>query len=162
MKTGKDIDAFLERIGKRLNESPRASHSGKHRAAFTALRPVIEATLAQGYTMMATWDSLREEKKLSMSYETFRTHCRRAGIGQAVRTAAPASAPASGAAAAGRCSGGSTRHCWPRRMRCNGDSATSACHARRTSMGERGSALTARFTRAAVAAGQRWSVDSAP
>lgn len=93
MKTLKDIDAFLERIGKRLSESPRASHSGKHRAAFTALWPLIEATLAQGYTMMATWDALREEKELSMSYETFRTHCRRAGIGQDVRTAAPAMHP---------------------------------------------------------------------
>lgn len=93
MKTAKEIDAFLARIGKRLSESPRASHSGKHRAAFTALRPLIEATLAQGYTMMATWDALRDEKELSMSYETFRTHCRRAGIGQAVQTAPPAMHP---------------------------------------------------------------------
>lgn len=90
MKTQKDIDAFLERIGKRLSERPRASHSGKHRAAFTALRPLIEATLAQGYTMMATWEALRDENELSMSYETFRTHCRRAGIGQDVPVAAPA------------------------------------------------------------------------
>jgi hypothetical protein len=93
MKTAKDIDAFLERIGKRLRESPRASHSGKHRAAFTALRPLIEATLAEGYTMMATWDALREEKELSMSYETFRTHCRGAGIGRGVPKAAPAMHP---------------------------------------------------------------------
>jgi hypothetical protein len=93
MKTQKDIDAFLEHIGERLSESPRASHSGKHRAAFTALRPLIEATMAQGYTMMATWDTLREAKELSMSYETFRTHCRRAGIGQAVGTTAPATHP---------------------------------------------------------------------
>jgi len=64
MKTQKDIDAFLEHIGKRLSEIPGASHSGKHRAAFTALRPLIEATLAQGYTMMATWDTLREAKQL--------------------------------------------------------------------------------------------------
>jgi hypothetical protein len=94
MKTQKDIDAFLERIGKRLSERPRASHSGKHRAAFTALRPLIEATLAQGYTMMATWEALREENELSMSYETFRTHCRRAGIMQVTQTAAaPATHP---------------------------------------------------------------------
>ena len=89
MKTQKDIDAFLERIGKRLSDSPRASHSGKHRAAFTALWPLIEASLAQGYTMMATWNALREENELSMSYETFRTHCRRAGMMRSVQTAAP-------------------------------------------------------------------------
>jgi len=89
MKTQKDIDAFLEHIGKRFGERPGASHSGKHRAAFTVLRPVIEATLARGFTMMAAWDTLREGKELSMSYETFRSHCRRAGIGQAVQTPAP-------------------------------------------------------------------------
>lgn len=93
MKTQKDIDAFLERIGKRLSERPRASHSGKHRAAFTTLRPLIEATLAQGYTMMATWEALREENEVSMSYETFRTHCRRACMVQDVPAAAPAIHP---------------------------------------------------------------------
>jgi hypothetical protein len=89
MKTAKDIEAFLERVGKRLSESPRASHSGKHRVAFTALRPLIEAMLGQGYTMMATWDSLREENELSMSYETFRTHCQRAGLYQPMHAPAP-------------------------------------------------------------------------
>lgn len=93
MKTDSDTEAFLEYIGKRLSENPRASHSGKHRAAFTALRTLIEAALAQGYTMRATWSALREKKQLSMSYETFRTHCRRAGILQAAHTAAPGGHP---------------------------------------------------------------------
>ena len=83
MKTNSDTEAFLEYIGKSLSEAPGASHSGKHRAAFTALRSLIEAALAQGYTIRATWSALREKKQLSMSYETFRAHCRRAGIGQA-------------------------------------------------------------------------------
>jgi hypothetical protein len=83
MKTDSNTEAFLEYIGRRLSENPRASRSGKHRAAFTALRPLIEVALAQGYTMKATWSALREKKQLSMSYETFRTHCRRARIGEA-------------------------------------------------------------------------------
>ena len=37
----------------------RASHSGRHRAAFTALRPLIEGALARGYTIKATWAALR-------------------------------------------------------------------------------------------------------
>lgn len=95
MKTDSETEAFLDYIGKRLSESPQASHSGKHRAAFTALRPLIEAALAQGYTMKATWSALREKEKLSMSYETFRTHCGRAGIGQAqVPAAQPRPEPA--------------------------------------------------------------------
>jgi hypothetical protein len=80
MKTQEEVAAFLERMGKRTSESG-ASHSGMHRVAFTAVQPLVEGVLARGYTMKATWDALREEKKLSMSYETFRTHCRRAGIG---------------------------------------------------------------------------------
>ena len=93
MKTDSDSDAFLEYIGKRLSENPRASHSGKHRAAFTALQSLIEAALAQGYTMRATWFALREKKQLSMSYETFRAHCRRAALGQPQPSAAPPSRP---------------------------------------------------------------------
>lgn len=31
--------------------------------------------------MKATWATLRNEKKLSMTYETFRVYCRRAAIG---------------------------------------------------------------------------------
>ena len=77
----KEVAAFLERIGKRLSESPGASRSGKHRVAFTALRPLIDGALASGYTMKATWAALREEKRLAMSYQTFRVLCRRAGIG---------------------------------------------------------------------------------
>lgn len=77
----KKLGAFLERLAKRLSDSPGASHSGKHRVAFTALRPLIDAALGRGYTMKIIWETLREEERLSMSYETFRLHCRRAGIG---------------------------------------------------------------------------------
>ena len=80
MKTKEEVAAFLERMGKRTSESG-TSHRGMHRIAFTAVQPLIEVVLARGYTMKATWEALREEKKLSMSYETFRMHCRRAGIG---------------------------------------------------------------------------------
>jgi len=80
MSTEEELAAFLQRIDKRLSEGPGGPHSGRHRAAFIALRPLIEGALASGFTMKATWAALREEKKLSMSYQTFRTHCSRAGI----------------------------------------------------------------------------------
>jgi hypothetical protein len=88
MKTEEQVAAFLERMGKRTSESG-ASHSGMHRVAFAAVQPLVEGVLARGYTMKATWDALREEKKLSMSYETFRTHCRRAGIARSGATSLP-------------------------------------------------------------------------
>jgi hypothetical protein len=77
--TKKDVAAFLERMAKRMSENGR-SLSEKHRVAFIALRPAIERALTQGYTMKAVWAALRDENKLSMRYETFRAHCRRAGI----------------------------------------------------------------------------------
>jgi Family of unknown function (DUF5338) len=85
----KKVAAFLERIGERLRDSPGALRSGKHRVAFTALRPFIDGALAGGYTMRTTWAALREEKRVSMSYETFRMHCRRAGIGAGSGAASP-------------------------------------------------------------------------
>jgi hypothetical protein len=88
METEKELSAFLERMDKGLSDSPRASRRGRHRVAFIALRPIIEGALAHGYTMKATWAALRKEKKLSMSYQTFRTYCRRAGIGQHMQAAA--------------------------------------------------------------------------
>lgn len=81
MSADGELEAFLKRIGERLADSPGASNSGRHRAAFIALRPLIEGALASGFTMKATWTALREEKKISMSYQTFRVHCWRAGIG---------------------------------------------------------------------------------
>lgn len=81
MSAERELAAFLKRIGERLADSPGGSHSGRHRAAFIALRPLVEGALASGFTMKATWAALREEKKISMSYQTFRMHCWRAGIG---------------------------------------------------------------------------------
>ena len=89
MNNEKEVAAFIERIGKRLSESPGASHSGRHRAAFVALRELIVGAIEQGYTMKAVWAALRDEKKLAMSYQTFRMHCRREGIGVGRQAPAP-------------------------------------------------------------------------
>lgn len=98
-----ELEAFLKRIGERLADSSKGSHSGRHRAAFIALRPLIEGALASGFTMKATWTALREEKKISMSYQTFRMHCWRAGIGRRSSVVMPPEeAPAAGHGSARR------------------------------------------------------------
>ena len=80
MKTDSEVTAFREYMAKRLGESPTASRRGKHRVAFLALRPLIEDALVRGYTMKGTWAALREQGRLSMSYQAFRSHCRREGL----------------------------------------------------------------------------------
>lgn len=87
MATEKELNAFVERVGK------RASLRGSHRAAFIAVRSLIEGALAAGYPMKTTWQTLHAEGKLTMSYETFRARCREAGLS---RRAAGAGAHAAG------------------------------------------------------------------
>ena len=78
----KDLNAFVSRVAKHVSADANARRRGRHRAAFIALRPHVEASLNGGHTMKATWETLRAEGRLSMTYETFRTHCRRARVGQ--------------------------------------------------------------------------------
>jgi hypothetical protein len=87
-----DVAEFVERIEQRLSDGARGSAGGRHRAAFNALRPLIEGALARGYSMRATWAALVEDKRVSMSYQAFRLHCRRAGIGKRVQSSKPTQA----------------------------------------------------------------------
>jgi hypothetical protein len=80
MRTDKEVAAFVERVVKRMSDAPHAPQNGRHRAAFVALRPLIAGALAGGCTIKAAGATLRDEKKLAMSYQTFRMHCRRAGV----------------------------------------------------------------------------------
>jgi hypothetical protein len=80
MGTEKEVAAFVERIGKRLSETVRPQKRERNRTAFIALRPFIEGALASGYSIKTIWATLRDEQKLAMSYQTFRTYCRRAGV----------------------------------------------------------------------------------
>lgn len=89
MGTEKAVAAFVERIGQRVGESPRPRRRERNRAAFIALRPFIEGALASGYTVKTIWETLRDERKLAMSYQTFRTHCRRAGVALKSEAAGP-------------------------------------------------------------------------
>ena len=78
MATENELAAFVERVARRALK-------GSHRAVFVGVRPLIESALAAGHSMKATWQVLHAEGKLTMTYETFRAHCRKAGLGQAHR-----------------------------------------------------------------------------
>ncbi len=77
MTTEKELAAFVERVAK------EASLKGSQRAAFIVVRPLIERALAAGHSMKATWKVLHAERRVMMTYETFRAHCRQAGLGRA-------------------------------------------------------------------------------
>lgn len=76
------------------------SGAGRHKAVFTALMDEIEETLAEGYKMRIVWETLRDKRGLTMSYDTFRRLCHEAGFRNASRirkrAAADGSADAKG------------------------------------------------------------------
>ena len=74
MATEKELAEFIGRVAQ------RSSLAGRQRASFVAVSSLIEGALAAGHSMRATWETLHASGKITMTYETFRAHCRRAGM----------------------------------------------------------------------------------
>jgi hypothetical protein len=79
MAAEKETMTFVERVAR------RASLRSSYRATFLALRQLVEDALAAGYPMKTTWETLHAEGKVTMTYETFRVHCRKAGLGRSAQ-----------------------------------------------------------------------------
>jgi hypothetical protein len=88
--TENEMAAFVGRVTR------WASLKGSHRAVFVGVRPLIERSLDAGHSMKATWEVLHAEGKVTMTYETFRAHCRKAGLGHAAPRRGGARARADG------------------------------------------------------------------
>src|SRR5690242_5526622 len=74
MATDKELAEFIGRVAQ------RSSLAGRQRASFVAVSSLIEGALAAGHSMRATWETLHASGRITMTYETFRAHCRRAGM----------------------------------------------------------------------------------
>ena len=85
----KDVNSFVDGLAKRVEGDANARRRGRHRVAFIALRPHIEASLARGYAMKVIWEGLRDAGRISMTYETFRTQCHRARVLEGVASPPP-------------------------------------------------------------------------
>jgi hypothetical protein len=84
----KDQKAFADLLDARAHDGAKAIR-GRHRVAFIAVRPLVEVGLARGHTIKATWEALRDTGRLSMTYESFRMHCRRARLGEDTASVPP-------------------------------------------------------------------------
>jgi Family of unknown function (DUF5338) len=89
----KDANSFADRLAKRVEGAANVRRRGRHRVAFIALRPHIEVSLARGHTMKVIWEGLRDEGRVSMTYETFRTQCHRARVLEGVASPSPPPPP---------------------------------------------------------------------
>ena len=72
--------SLRSRLSRRVNADPAASRSGRNHAAFRALAAEIADALREGFSVKAVWALLLEENRISMGYDTFRLHCKAAGM----------------------------------------------------------------------------------
>ena len=93
MATKNDSDNAAKRRQRFIDElaeeadGDSATRSGKHCAAFLAIRDLVELGLESGYPMKQVWKRLSTRGEISMAYSTFRTHCKRAGLWDAAPAA---------------------------------------------------------------------------
>lgn len=70
------------RIAARRSQDQRR---GKHRAEFLGVREQVGKALADGWPMLAIWETLRVEGKISAGYESFRRYVKRLVVDQAAK-----------------------------------------------------------------------------
>ena len=61
---------FVERLRERASQS-KVGAGGRNRAAFLAVKPDVEAALADGWPVSQIWDALVAEKRIDFSYVWF-------------------------------------------------------------------------------------------
>jgi hypothetical protein len=62
--------SLSERIAERVKKDPGKSKRS-NRMIFVALRGEIEKALNDGWTVKVIWETLREEEKVTLSYQAF-------------------------------------------------------------------------------------------
>ena len=62
--------SLSERIAERVKKEPGKSKRS-NRMIFIALRGEIEKALSDGWTVKVIWETLREEEKITFSYQAF-------------------------------------------------------------------------------------------
>ena len=82
-KENRDVADFIARLQQRMTTDPQAPRRARYRAAFLAVRGQAEAGLRLGFTVKDVWQQLHDDGKVAMTYQTFRTHCRQAGLAPA-------------------------------------------------------------------------------
>lgn len=70
-----------ERIAERMAKKPPA-RADQNRATFIALRREIKASLEDGWPVKTIWETLKEEGKVTFSYQAFRGYVNRLILGK--------------------------------------------------------------------------------
>ena len=67
------MKSLSERIADRLNSKKEISGAG-NKAVFLALKMDIEEAIKAGWSLRQIWQTLRDEQKITFTYETFRKY----------------------------------------------------------------------------------------
>lgn len=72
-----ETKTLSERIAERVGREPSGSAASRNRSAFLALRDDIEQAARDGWSLLAIWKILHEEKRITFTYQAFRRYFRK-------------------------------------------------------------------------------------
>ena len=70
------MKTLSERIAARAQQMPSASAAARNRSVFLALREDIQKAHADGWSLLAIWQTLFDEQRVSYTYQAFRRYAR--------------------------------------------------------------------------------------
>ena len=68
--------SLSERIAARIQQQSSASTAAKNRSVFISLREDIQQAVTDGWSLLAIWQVLFDEKRVTFTYQAFRRYAR--------------------------------------------------------------------------------------
>ena len=68
--------SLSERIAARIQQQSSASTAARNRSVFISLREDIQQALTDGWSLLAIWQVLFDEKRVTFTYQAFRRYAR--------------------------------------------------------------------------------------
>jgi len=68
--------SLSERIAARIQQQPSASTASRNRSVFISLREDIQQAVIDGWSLLAIWQVLFDEQRVTFTYQAFRRYAR--------------------------------------------------------------------------------------
>lgn len=68
--------SLSERIAARIQQQPSASTAARNRSVFISLREDIQQAVTDGWSLLAIWQVLFDEQRVTFTYQAFRRYAR--------------------------------------------------------------------------------------
>jgi hypothetical protein len=71
-----NVQTLSERIIARIQRKPNASVAARNRSVFLSLREEIQQAYTEGWSLLAIWQVLHDEQRVTFTYQAFRRYAR--------------------------------------------------------------------------------------